>query len=122
MTVVRFRPRQATAFPEKRARDASTNNICELLDLSRYELRGRSRSALVSEKDDSDDFKHRMRANIMALIFLVALVGLAAADVLKLEAQISCPTKTAPCRLILVRRNFRRTAASRWTQGILTSQ
>jgi hypothetical protein len=100
MNVVRFRPRQPTAFPQKRARDASTNNICELLDLSRYELRGRSRSALDSEKDDPDDFKHRMRANIMALIFLVALVGLAAADVLKLEAQISCPTKTAPCRLI----------------------
>jgi hypothetical protein len=100
MNVVRFRPRQVTPFPEKRARDASTNNIRELLDLSRYELRGRSRNALASEKDDPDDFKHRMRANIMALIFLVVLVGLAAADVLKLEAQISCPTKTAPCYLI----------------------
>jgi hypothetical protein len=75
MNVVRFRPRQVTPFPEKRARDASTNNICELLDLSRYELRGRSRNALDSQKDDPDDFKHRMRANIMALIFLVALVG-----------------------------------------------
>jgi hypothetical protein len=100
MNVVRFRPRQVTPFPEKRARDASTNNICELLDLSRYELRGRSRNALDSQKDDPDDFKHRTRANIMALIFLVALVGFAAADVLRLEAQISCPTKTAPCRLI----------------------
>jgi hypothetical protein len=97
MTVVRFRPREATAFPEKRALDASTNNIGELLDLSRYELRGRSRNALDSQKDGPDDFKHRMRANIMALIFLVALAGLAAADVLKLEAQISCLTKTAPC-------------------------
>jgi hypothetical protein len=100
MNVVRFRPRQPTAFPHKRARDASANNIYELLDLSRYELRGRSRNALDSHKDDPDEFKHRMRANIMALIFLVVLVGLAAADVLKLEAEISCPTKTAPCYLI----------------------
>jgi len=36
----------------------------------------------------------------MALIFLVALAGLAAADVRKLEAQLSCPTKTAHCGLI----------------------
>jgi hypothetical protein len=100
MNVVKFRARQATAFSEKRALDASTNNICELLDLSRYELRDRSRNALDSHKDGPDDFKHRMRANIMALIFLVALAGLAAADVLKLEAQLSCPTKTAPCGLI----------------------
>jgi hypothetical protein len=100
MNVVRFRPRQVTPFPEKHARDASTNNICELLDLSRYESRGRLRNALDSHKDDPDDFKHRMRANMMALIFLVVLVGLAAADVLKLEAEISCPTKTAPCYLI----------------------
>jgi hypothetical protein len=100
MNVVRFRSRQPTAFPQKRARDASTNNICELLDLSRYELRGRSRSVLDSQKDDADDFKHRMRVNITALIFLVVLVGLAAADVLKLEAEISCPTKAAPCYLI----------------------
>jgi hypothetical protein len=55
---------------------------------------------LDSPKDDADDFKHRMRVNITALIFLVVLVGLAAADVLKLEAEISCPTKTAPCYLI----------------------
>jgi hypothetical protein len=100
MNVVRFRPRQATALPEKCAREASTNNICELLDLSRYESSGRSRNAFESQEDDPDDFKHRMRANIMALIFLVVLVGLAAADVLKLEAEISCPTKAAPCYLI----------------------
>ena len=100
MNVVRFRPREATALSKKRARNGSTNNICELLDLSRYELRGRSKNAFDSRNDDPDYFKHRMRANIMALIFLVALAGLAAADVLKLEAQISCPTKTAPCRLI----------------------
>jgi hypothetical protein len=100
MNVVRFRPRRPMAFPQKCARDGSSNDIFELLDLSRYESRGRSRNALDSKKDDPDDFKHRMRANIMALIFLVALVGLAAAELLKLEAQISCPTKTVTCRLI----------------------
>ena len=100
MSVVRFRPHQVTPFPERHARDASTDNIYDLLDLSRYELRGRSRNAFDSREDDPDDFKHRMRANIMALIFLAVLVGLAAADVLKLEAEISCPTKTAPCYLL----------------------
>jgi hypothetical protein len=100
MNVVRFRPRAATAFPKKRALDAPTNNICELLDLSRYELRDRSPHGLNSQKDGPDDFKHRMRANITALVFLVALTGLAAAEVLKLEAQISCPTTMAPCGLM----------------------
>ena len=97
INVVRFRPRDGTAFSEKRALDDSTNNICELLDLSRYELRDRSRKDLDAKKDIPDDFKHRIRTNIMALIFLLALAGLAAADVLKLKAQISCPTETAPC-------------------------
>jgi hypothetical protein len=92
INVVRFRLRDGTAFSEKRALD-----ICELLDLSRYELRDRSRKDLDAKKDIPDDFKHRIRTNIMALIFLLALAGLAAADVLKLEAQISCPTETAPC-------------------------
>jgi hypothetical protein len=97
INVVRFRPRDGTAFSEKRALDDSTNNICEMLDLSRYELRDRSRQELDAKKDIPDEFKHRIRANIMALIFLLALAGLAAADVLKLEAQISCPTEKAPC-------------------------
>jgi hypothetical protein len=88
------------AFPQKRARDGSSNDICELLDLSRYESRGRSRNAFNSRNGDPDDFKRQMRANITALIFLVALAGLAAAELLKLEAQISCPTKTVSCRLI----------------------
>jgi hypothetical protein len=88
MNVVRFRPRDATAFAEKRAQDASTGNICDLLDLSRYELNDRSRNDLDLQKDGPDDFEHRMRANIAALIFLVALAGLAATDVLKLVAHI----------------------------------
>ena len=39
-----------------------------------------------------------MRVNIAALIFLVALAGLAAADVLKLEeTQMSCAIETVSC-------------------------
>jgi hypothetical protein len=74
--------------------------FCELLDLSRYELGDRSRNEFDSQKDGPDDFKHRMCANIAALIFLVALAGLAATDVVKLDAQISCLAETAPCGLI----------------------
>ncbi len=95
--VVRFRPRDAAAFPEKRAPDASTADICELLDLSRYQLPDRDRNDLDVREDGPDDFRHRMRANILAVIFLIVLAGLAAADVLKLEAQVSCPTRMAPC-------------------------
>jgi hypothetical protein len=88
MNVVRFRPSDATAFSEKRVH-ASTSSICELLDLSRYELSDRSRNDLDLPEDSPDDFEHRMRANIAALILLLALVGLAATDVLKLAAHIS---------------------------------
>jgi hypothetical protein len=89
MNVVRFRPREATAFAEKRALDASTGNTRDLLDLSRYELSDRSRNDLDLQKDGPDDFEHRMRVNVAAMIFLVALAGLAATDVLKLAAHIT---------------------------------
>jgi hypothetical protein len=95
-TVVSFRPRNVTTSPEKRAADTS-NQLCELLDLSRYELRDRSGADLHARKDGPDDFDHRIRTSVLALIFVLALAGLAAADVLKLEAKISCPTETAPC-------------------------
>jgi hypothetical protein len=87
MSVVRFRLRDATAFAENRAPDASAGNICDLLDLSRYELTDRSRSDFDSQEDDG--FKCRMRANVAALIFLITLVGLAATDVLKFAGHIS---------------------------------
>ena len=86
VTLTTFRPRDATALAAKRAQDASAGNICDLLDLSRYELNDRSQNDLDLQKGGPDDFEHRMRANIAALIFLVALAGLAATDVLKLVA------------------------------------
>ena len=98
MNVVRFRPRNASAFPKKRAGNASTHNVCALLDLSRYELCDHSRHDPDSRKPGLDDFRHRMRVSIAAFFFLIALVGLAAADVLKLEeVQMSCPIETTPC-------------------------
>jgi hypothetical protein len=98
INVVRFRPRDASAFPGKRTRDVSTHDVYDLLDLSRYELCDHSRHEPDSRKPGFDDFRHRIRVNIAALVFLVALVGLAAADVLKLEeTQMSCAVETVPC-------------------------
>ena len=103
INVVRFRRRDASAFPRKRTRDVATHDlathdICELLDLSRYERCDYSRHEPDSPKSGLDGFRHRMRVNIAALIFLAALVGLAAADVLKLEkTQMSCAVETVPC-------------------------
>jgi hypothetical protein len=94
--VLEFRPRRATAPPDKPAPEAS-NQLCELLDLSRYESRDRSRIDLNAGKYGPDDYGHRIRVSVMALIFLLALVGLAAADVVKLEAEVSCPTGGVPC-------------------------
>ena len=85
--VITFPPRATKVF-KKQPLKTSTNDICELLDLSRYEFREGSRNDLDSQKDGPDDFKSQMRTNIMALIFLMALAGLAAIDVIKLAVQI----------------------------------
>jgi hypothetical protein len=88
MNVVRFRPRDTVSFPNKHPLDDSSKNICELLNLSRYELRDHSSNDVNSHQDVPDNFNYRMRTNLMALIFLVALAALAAVDVLKLMPQI----------------------------------
>jgi hypothetical protein len=84
MNVVRFRPHDAVSFPKRHALDGSSKNICELLNLSRYDLRDHTSNDWNSRKDVPDNFNCRMRMNLMALIFLVALAALAAVDVLKL--------------------------------------
>jgi hypothetical protein len=87
--IVIFRPRHAAAFPKQHASDDCANNICELLDHSRYELRNHSSGTnLNSHNPELDDFHYRMRANLVVLIFLVSLACLAAVDVLKLMTQI----------------------------------
>jgi hypothetical protein len=101
MNVVRFRPRQSVVdLHEKCPRHPSNSEICQMLDLSRYESRGRPRANSKSAQDNTDDFKHRMRANIVVLILLVALAAFAAADFRKLQIQSSCVTKTMVCREI----------------------
>jgi hypothetical protein len=98
--VVGFRPRGVMAFPQKRVPRPSTGDVYQLLDLSRYELRDDSRNPSPHfQPDAADDFKCRMRVNIAAMIFLVGLAGLAAADVLKLErAQLAPPAETVLAR------------------------
>jgi len=88
MNVVKFRPRDAVSFPKKQALDDSYKNICELINLSRNELRDHLSNDFDSQKDDPDNFNCSMRTNLMALIFLIALAALAAVDVLKLMPQI----------------------------------
>ena len=50
------------------------------------------------QSDAPDDFKYRMCVNIAAMIFVVALAGLAAADVLKLERAQWPPAATIIAR------------------------
>ena len=88
--VVEFRPRTVTTSADTQAREVSVDHIHALLDLSRYELRKFSGGA--------DEFGRRMRINIAALIFVVALAGLAAADVLKLERAQWPPAETIIAR------------------------
>ena len=97
--VVGFRPRDAKGFSEKHGRNVATGNIYKLLALSRYELRDDSRTGSRDFRYDArDDFKYRMRVNIAAMIFVVALAGLAAADVLKLERTQWPPAATMIAR------------------------
>ena len=93
--VIGFRPRDAAGLSKKQCRNASSSNIYKLLDLSRYELRDDLRNL---HPDAPDDFKYRMRVNIAAMIFVVALAGLAAADVLKLERAQWPPAETIIAR------------------------
>lgn len=93
--VIGFRPRDAAGLSKKHGRNVSSSNIYKLLDLSRYELRDDSPNV---QPDTSGDFKYRMRVNIAAMVFVVALAGLAAADVLKLERAQWPPATTIIAR------------------------
>lgn len=97
--VIGFQPRDAAGLSKKRGRNVSSSNIYKLLDLSRYELRDDSRTGSRDfQCAPPDDFKYRMRVNIAAMIFVVALAGLAAADVLKLERAQWPPAETMIAR------------------------
>ena len=67
--VLKFRPRTSDHPPIRREESGSSNNTktpSAANDLSRYER----------PRDEGDDFRHRMLANIAALAFTVALTAI----------------------------------------------
>ena len=68
--VLNFRPRTLTGSRDRKDNTRRDENICQLLDLSRYETR----------RESPDDFRKKMVANLAALALLTAFVSLAAVD------------------------------------------
>ena len=64
--VLKFRPRTSAHPPTRREEPDQRNPRQEAGDLSRYE----------QSRDESDDFRHRMLANVAALAFTVALTAI----------------------------------------------
>lgn len=99
--VIRFRPRDAAGrrgpmHGHEHAQDAAAPDQpaprpFELLELARYQAHPRRDLMVRDDVKDAgrEDFKLRMRVNIAAMMFLVALAGLAAGTVLRLEAQMT---------------------------------
>ena len=84
--VLKFRPR-TSAHPPARADDpAPTKAQPAANDLSRYERR----------RDEPDDFRHRMLANVAALAFTVALTAIG----IWLAMSIADLRKTQDCVLM----------------------
>ena len=65
------RPASLTGSRDRKRSAPSEEEICRLLDLSRYKMR----------RESQDDFRKRMMANLAALIMLTAFAGFAAVDV-----------------------------------------
>ena len=89
--VLQFRPRNALHSPELRkaplaARHRQLDTSPELLDLSRYD----------QPRDEPDDFRHRMLANIAAFAFTVALAAIG----IWLAMSIADLRKTQDCALM----------------------
>ena len=82
--VLKFRPRTSAQPPGGREEKANTQPAAN--DLSRYE---RSR-------DEGDDFRHRMLANVAALAFTVALTAIG----IWLAVSIADLRKTQDCVLM----------------------
>jgi hypothetical protein len=73
--ILNFRPRALLAGGDRNDNPRSDENICRLLDLSRYEMR----------RERPDDFRKKMIANFAALILLITFASLAAVDVYNIE-------------------------------------
>jgi len=84
--VLKFRPRTSAQPPGGREETSQANTQPAANDLSRYE---RSR-------DEGDDFRHRMLANVAALAFTVALTAIG----IWLAVSIADLRKTQDCVLM----------------------
>jgi hypothetical protein len=78
--VLSFRPRILTGGRGRKDDARRDGNICQLLDLSRYEMRRESR----------DDFRKKVVANLAALVLLTTFVTLDAVDVYNIARIEGC--------------------------------
>ena len=86
--VLNFRPRTLTGSRDRKDDASRDENICRLLDLSRYEMR----------RESPDDFRKKIVANLAALVLLTTFATLAAADVYSI-ARIEGCAQSSECGL-----------------------
>jgi hypothetical protein len=84
--VLKFRPRTSAQPPGGREEPSQANASPAANDLSRYER----------PRDEGDDFRHRMLANVAALAFTVALTAIG----IWLAVSIADLRKTQDCVLM----------------------
>ena len=84
--VLKFRPRTSAQPPGGREETSQANALPAANDLSRYER----------PRDEGDDFRHRMLANVAALAFTVALTAIG----IWLAVSIADLRKTQDCVLM----------------------
>jgi hypothetical protein len=84
--VLKFRPRTSAQPPGGREEPGQANASPAAKDLSRYE----------QPRDDGDDFRHRMLANVAAFAFTVALTAIG----IWLAVSIADLRKTQDCVLM----------------------
>jgi hypothetical protein len=85
--VLSFRPRTLIGSRHRKDNNNPDEDICQLIDLSRYELQERP-----------DDFRKRMVANIAALVLVATFVTPATVDVYEI-ARIERCAQPLECRL-----------------------
>ena len=78
--VLNFRPRTLPGSGDRKDNACRDENICQLLDLSRYQMR----------REGPEDYRKKMVANLAALVLLTTLVSLAAVDVYNLARMEAC--------------------------------
>jgi hypothetical protein len=78
--VLNFRPRRLIGSGDRKGNARRDENICRLLDLSRYEMR----------RESPDDFRKKMVANLVALVLLTTFATLAAVDVYNIARIEGC--------------------------------